>query len=116
MNKKIYLCDISDFNKDDYTNCWVEELRDEVILFKNHKNIIKIFSSICPHFGGNIFYNKKIQKLKCKWHDWSFCPDSGKCLTFPIKAELKKYDFTVNPHKLKAYDHINENNKIYLIL
>ena len=116
MKKKIYLCDISDLNKENYINCWIDELRDEVILFKNHKNIIKIFSSICPHFGGNIFYNKKIQKLKCKWHDWSFCPDSGKCLTIPIKGQLKKYDFTLEPNNLKIYNHINENNKIYLIL
>ncbi len=115
MNNKIYLCDLSELNKDDYTNRWVEELRDEVILFRNHKNIIKVFSSICSHFGGNIYYNKKLQKLKCKWHDWSFCPESGKCLTFKIKTQLRKYDFIVEPNNLKTYNHINENNKIYLI-
>jgi nitrite reductase/ring-hydroxylating ferredoxin subunit len=114
MDKKIFLCNTSDLGQNNFTNIWVEELRDEVIVFKNSNKLIKVISSICPHFGGEIFYNKKINKLKCKWHDWSFCPDSGKCLTFPIKAQLQIYDFTVEPDNLKIYNHINENNKIYL--
>jgi len=114
MNDKIFLCNISDLNIRDYSIHWIEELRDEVIVFKNQDNSIKVVSSICPHFGGEIFYNRKINKLKCKWHDWSFCPDSGKCLTFPIKSQLKIYDFTVEPDELKTYSHISENNKIYL--
>ena len=115
-NKRIYLCEYNDLKKSIYLIKWLEQIKDEIIVFLDQEKKIRIFSSICPHFGGEIFYNKKIQKLKCKWHGWSFCPDSGKCLTIPIKGQLKKYDFTVEPNNLKIYNHINENNKIYLIL
>ena len=75
----------------------------------------KIKSSICPHFGGEIIFDRKLDKLKCLWHDWKFCAQSGKCLSFPIKGQLNPYDFVVDPKPLKNYKIENKENKIYAI-
>ena len=48
-------------------------------------------------------------------HNWNFCPDSGKCLTFPIKGRLNPYDFKVSPKPLKNYKSITSEEKIYAI-
>lgn len=95
---------------------WVEEWRDELIIFYIKKtNEVKIKSSICPHFGGEIVYNNRTNQLKCLWHDWEFCPQTGKCLTYPIKGKLNPYDFKVDPNPLKNYKVYNSENKIYAI-
>ncbi len=70
---------------------------------KDSVKLIKIFSSICPHFGGPIIYDNKKDEFICKWHGFRFCVKSGKCLSYSIKGSLKDYN-----HKIK-------NNKIYLI-
>ena len=115
MINKIYLCEINDLIPYNFLNKWIDELKDEIIIFRDKKNNVRIFSSVCPHFGGPIVFDKKIQNLKCKWHDWRFCANTGECLTFPKISELKKYDFEVEPNNLRNYNHINENDKIYLV-
>ena len=102
--KKIYLCSSADLNNKNYLNFWIDEAKDEILIFKDDNNIINTVSSVCPHFGGSIVYDKKINQLRCKWHDWRFCTKTGKCITVSIKTELQKYD------------HIQENNKIYLMI
>ena len=62
---------------------------DELIVFINKSNEISIRSSICPHFGGEIVYDKKKDRLRCLWHNWEFSPKTGECLTFPIKKFLR---------------------------
>ena len=101
--------------KERYIIKFYDELKDEIICFLDKDENIKIYSSICPHFGGEIYYDKKNDLLRCKWHDWKFCPTSGKCLTFPIKGKLNPYDFEVNPKPLKTYKPITEQEKIYAI-
>ena len=69
------------------------ELKDEIIGFIDQETKeIKIFSSICPHFGGEIYFSGADNSLKCKWHGWKFCKNTGKCLTFPIKGSLNLYN------------------------
>ncbi len=114
--KKIYLCSTNEIYKKKYLNFWIEEFRDELIVFVNKLNQIKIFSSICPHFGGEIKFNKKDNTLTCKWHNWKFCPDTGTCLSYKIIGRLKNYDFQVEPSDLKNYITKIEKNKIYALL
>ena len=39
---------------------WVEEWKDELIIFKDcNTDKLKIYSSICPHFGGEIIFDNK---------------------------------------------------------
>ena len=42
----------------------------------------------CPHSGGPIYYNPKLDKLVCKWHGAQFSK-TGKVLAPPAKSNLK---------------------------
>jgi Rieske Fe-S protein len=42
----------------------------------------------CPHSGGPIYYNPKLDKLVCKWHGAQFSK-SGKVLAPPAQSNLK---------------------------
>ena len=63
---KIKICDLKDLNL--YVTKFVKELRDELIIYKLNGEIF-VKSSICPHFGGEIYFCKNKKKLRCKWHD-----------------------------------------------
>ena len=115
MESKIFICNLEEIKKTRFIVKWVNEWKDEVIVYLDTNNKINVKSSICPHFGGEIVYDKNIKKLKCLWHDWKFCPTSGKCLTFPIKGKLNPYDFEVTPKPLKTYKPITDQEKIYAI-
>ena len=112
---KIFICTLKELKDNQYLIKWVDEWRDELIVFLNKTNKIKIKSSICPHFGGEIVYDSKEGNLKCLWHNWKFCSDSGKCLSYPIKGKLNPYDFEVDPNPLKSYEVVNNQDKIYAI-
>ena len=115
MDKKKYLTDLNTLKKNIFLNIWIEEWKDELIIFLNNKNEIKVFSSICPHFGGEIKYDKKNKLLKCSWHDWKFCPKNGTCLSYPIKGKLNPYDFDINPNDLKRYNLDIDGKKIFAV-
>ena len=112
-NSLIYFCDY-EISNNNYIIKFLDELSDEIICYLDNNGEIKIFSSICPHFGGEVIYSKKEKILKCKWHDWKFCSDTGKCLSYPIKGVLNPYDFEVNPDNLKKYNVRKEKEKIYI--
>ena len=113
--QKIYITNIQSLKEKKYLIKFFEEIKDEVIVFLDGKNNIKIFSSICPHFGGQIIYDFNHDQLSCKWHNWKFCTTTGNCLTYPIKGKLNPYKFEIDPNPLKNYDVNIENNNIYLI-
>jgi nitrite reductase/ring-hydroxylating ferredoxin subunit len=116
MNK-IFLCSVCEINKKKYFIKFIEEIKDEIIAFIDKEtNEIKIFSSICPHFGGEIFYNQTENSLQCKWHNWKFCRISGKCLSFPIKGSLNPYNFEISPKDLNRYNSEIKDNNIFLII
>ena len=116
MKDKIFICSYNDLMAKKYIVKWIDSWSDELIVFLDtESNKIKIKSSICPHFGGQIIYDESINQLKCLWHDWRFCKNTGECLTYPIKGKLSPYDFEVNPNPLKTYDTLNKNQKIYAI-
>ena len=83
-------------------------------MFKDKNKEIKIFSSICPHFGGEIYYDKTDDNLKCNWHGWKFSGNTGKCLSHPIKGKLNPYTFQINPDNLKEYNYSIEGEDVYL--
>jgi len=63
---KKYLCNVTDLQDNDYLIFEINELKHEIIVFFwNEEKKIKIFSSICPHFGGNIIYKKNLSELYC---------------------------------------------------
>ena len=111
-----FVCSLSDLKKKDYLIKVIDEINEEIIIFENNEKKIQIFSSICPHFGGEISYLKNENKFKCKWHGWEFSPNDGRCLTFPIKGKLNEYKFNVEPKNLSNYNYKIKDEKIYLII
>ena len=112
---KVYICKLTELESKKFIIKWIDKWKDEIIIFKKN-NVIKLFSSICPHFGGQIVYDDSIKKLKCLWHDWKFCDSSGKCLSYPIRGKLNPYDFKVNPQPLKSYEVVElDKGDIYAI-
>lgn len=114
--KEIYICLYSEVLIKPFIIKWIDILKDEVIIFLDENQQIKIFSSICPHFGGEIIYDEKKRKLKCKWHGWNFSAKTGECITYPIKTKLNNYDFKCEPRKLNDYDFKVQEKKIYAVL
>ena len=108
---RIEICNLNDLNL--YLTKFVKELRDEIIIYKLDGEIF-VKSSICPHFGGEIYFCKNKKKLRCKWHDWTYCPKTGKCETYNIKTNVRNYQVSTYPKNLKKYDFFIENNKLYL--
>ena len=78
MIKKKF-CNLSHLKNKNFFKSWVKEFRDEIIVFK-YKNKIYAKSSICPHFGGPISYDKEKSHLYCFWHGLKFSVENGKCL------------------------------------
>jgi nitrite reductase/ring-hydroxylating ferredoxin subunit len=116
MNK-IHFCSIDEIKKKKYFVKFIQEIQDEIIAFIDKEtNEIKLFSSICPHFGGEIIYNEHENTLKCRWHDWKFCKNSGKCLSFPIKGALNPYNFEISPQNLNRYSNEIIDKNIYIII
>ena len=93
MIKKKF-CNLSHLKNKNFFKSWVKEFRDEIIVFK-YKNKIYAKSSICPHFGGPISYDKEKSHLYCFWHGLKFSID-GKCLNQKsFKTCLNKYDYEI---------------------
>ena len=91
---KIKICNLSQLENKNYLVKWVNKIKDELIVCKNGKKIY-IKSSICPHFGGPIAYNKNENYLYCNWHGLKFSLD-GKCLNQKnFKACLNNYDYEI---------------------
>ena len=112
---KVLICSLNELKNNKYIIKTIDKWKDELIIFGDTKDKIKIFSSICPHFGGEIILDKSKKFLTCKWHAWKFCKDTGKCLSFTIKGKLNQYDFKVEPNDLGEYSHKIENNLIFAI-
>lgn len=113
--KKIFFCKLKDLKKKKFIVKYIDEFKDEIIIFfDNEAQVLKSFSSVCPHFGGEVVYDYKINNLICNWHGWKFCKNSGKCLSHPIKSALRKYNFIVNPNNLKEYEVQLISEKIYV--
>ena len=90
FKKKI--CNLSQLQFKDYIKLWIEDFKDEIIIFLDNKKIY-VKSSICPHFGGPISYNNDEENLYCAWHGLKFSIE-GKCLNQKnFKACLNNYDF-----------------------
>jgi len=93
--QSIVFCNLSDLRKTGHITKWVDELRDEItaVYFDGH---IVVFSSVCPHFGGEMEVDFKNRCFKCKWHAWKFCLNSGECKSHGFSARLRKYSYLAN--------------------
>ena len=100
--KKKKFCSLEKLERNNFIKSWVEEFKDEIIVFVNKKKIY-VKSSICPHFGGPISYDNEKKLLFCYWHGLKFGLD-GKCLNQKgFKTSLSNYEYEV------------KNNAVYII-
>ena len=53
---------------------------------KTNNNILCV--GRCPHSGGPIYYNPKLDRLVCKWHGAQFT-ETGKVVAPPAESNLK---------------------------
>ena len=105
IKKKI--CNLSQLENKNYFKFWVKEFKDEIIIFKYHEKIY-VKSSICPHFGGPITYNRNKKYLYCYWHGLKFSI-TGKCLNEKsFKACLNNYDYELKDNYIYIFK--NENS------
>jgi len=95
--KEIFTCYINEIDQK-YKIVFIEEIKDEIIIFKKN-NTINTFSSVCPHLAGEIFL--KNNELECKWHGLKF------------DSEGKVNNCSLNL-KLRRYENILKDNKIYV--
>ena len=90
--EKIRFCSITELQEKKIITKWIDGWRDEVSAVFVDNNIV-VYSTICPHFGGELELVKGSKKLRCKWHHWHFDLKTGKCLSSIMTACLRKYSF-----------------------
>jgi len=114
--KEIYLCSLQELSKKKSIIKWVDEIKDEIIVFYDKENKVKVFSSICPHFGGELIYDNIENNLKCKWHGWKFETLDVTCINNSIRTKAKKIEFQIDPNPIENYKYKVDNDLIYIIL
>ena len=117
MLKEIFFCHLQVLKNKKKITIWNENLKDEISAFYVNEEIY-VYSSICPHFGGEFEFNKKKSSIRCLWHGWIFDVTTGKSISdinhykknsfihrilhkkekkplgcFPYDGQLTKYDY-----------------------
>ena len=92
---KIQFCSITELHQKKIITKWVDSWRDEISAISNNGDIA-VFSTICPHFGGEIELLQGPPRLRCKWHGWRYDLETGECLSSMMTACLRKYSFQKN--------------------
>ena len=101
MTKK-KICNLSQLENKDYIRLWIDDFKDEIIIFKRN-NKIYVKSSICPHFGGPIAYDKNNDYLFCYWHGLKF-ELNGKCINQKnFKACLNSYNYELKDNSIYIF-------------
>ena len=80
MLKEIFFCHLQALKDKKKITIWNENLKDEISAFYVNEEIY-VYSSICPHFGGEFEYNKKKLVIRCLWHGWKFDVTTGKSIS-----------------------------------
>jgi nitrite reductase/ring-hydroxylating ferredoxin subunit len=96
MEKK-FICQVNELSKNKTIIKYYEDIRDELILFKNEDNKIKCFSSVCPHVAGEVVYENC--QLKCRWHGLKF-DKTGKSLNGKVQLYLREYKVEIIDNKI----------------
>ena len=124
MLKEIFFCRLQELKDKKKITIWNESLKDEISAFHTNKEIY-VYSSICPHFGGEFEYNEKNLEIRCLWHGWKFDVTTGKSISdisnykknsfihkilhknekkplgcFPYDGQLTKYDYNAKDGNL----------------
>jgi nitrite reductase/ring-hydroxylating ferredoxin subunit len=94
-------CSLSELKSKKFIVKWMESLRDELMaVWQNGE--IRIFSSICPHFGGEFKYDKRHNQFVCKWHGFCFDGKQGDCRYPASKMKLRKYEYRLQSGSIEV--------------
>lgn len=92
---KAVFCSIQELQIRGRITRWMEELRDEITAIRSEDEL-HVFSSICPHFGGEFdFAAQEGTTIQCKWHAWRFDIRTAECTTYNIKTRIRKYEYVI---------------------
>ena len=80
-------------------------LGNNEITFFYDNNILKAYSSFCPHFGGPLVYNCDEKKFKCYWHNYSF-NKKGECSSHNLNLKVVFFDVEINDGKVFVLENI----------
>jgi len=103
--KEIFLCLLTELDGSEYLIKFIEELKDEIIVFRDRQSgEINVFSSVCPHFGGPLVLKDNV--LFCKWHSYEFSKSSGNCISHKLKLTALKYKTVIKQNQvlIEAYE------------
>jgi len=95
--EKIFICQANELSEKKSIIKYFDEIRDELILFKNAEGKIKCFSSVCPHVAGEVIYENC--KLRCRWHGLKF-DNEGKSLNGRVQLHLNEYSVEIIDNKI----------------
>jgi nitrite reductase/ring-hydroxylating ferredoxin subunit len=91
---RVDLCGVEELRAAKRLTRWVEELRDELTaLFLDDG--IRVLSTVCPHFGGELDGDGSSGELRCRWHGLRFDARTGSCRETRFKASLRRYEFAL---------------------
>lgn len=91
---EVAVCSLAELKGGRFT-AWNDMLKDEVTVIQDGE-AYRVFSSVCPHFGGEFDYDLNKKTAKCQWHAWEFDLKTGKCLTYPkLRTCLRLYPFEI---------------------
>ena len=86
----IWFCSGEDLDTHAYVTRWVEELVDEITVFRARGTLVAR-SSVCPHFAGPLAPDERRDRLRCAWHGWEFDLTTGACLTHSLAGCVRPY-------------------------
>ena len=73
---------------------WCDELRDEITVFERDGELAA-FSTVCPHFGGEMEVDHERDEIVCLWHAFRFGATDGACRSHALKTKLRRYSVRV---------------------
>jgi len=89
--RRFPLCSRDELRRARTLTRWMDDLRDEVTVVEVNDEILA-WSSICPHFGGQLEAKIEQGALRCGWHGWRFDLRTGVCLTYETSCRLRRYE------------------------
>ena len=73
-------------------------LGEDLVIFRDSKGDVGVFSETCPHRGTSLFYGRNEENgLRCIYHGWKF-DVSGQCVDMPNEPDGSNFK-----HKARAW-------------
>ena len=78
---------------------WINDKIEVHAFYYNSKLVV--INSICPHFGGELYFDKEKKKILCNFHNLEFCPVTFKSDHQVYKKIIRYKVIDLDPIKIK---------------